>query len=80
MENFIQNKFGYCFYEVDKDAIIFNLYVDPDYRRCGNAKKLLKYVINEIRELGHCGDILIEALPKDGISRDDLILFYERMG
>jgi hypothetical protein len=36
-ENFIQNKFGYCFYSLKSCPIIYNLYVQPQYRRHGRA-------------------------------------------
>ena len=66
VENFIQNKFGYCFYSVEpKLAIIFNLYVHPEFRRQGHSKKLLKYVIQEIRELNYKENIFVEVCPKE---------------
>ena len=82
VENFIQNKFGYCFYCVDPNsAIIYNLYVHPEFRNQGNSKKLLKYVIMEIQELGHVGDILIEVAPKEGsIPSDVLEDYYKKFG
>ena len=82
--NFIQNKFGYCFYVVDDDdhsALIYNLFVHPIYRKQGNAKNLLKLVINQIRESGYDKEIRIEAIPRENsISTKDLICFYERLG
>ena len=67
MENFIHDKFGYCYYaiESDKIPIIFNLYVEPEYRKQGHARKYLQYVINEIRKTGYNGIIEIEVNPRD---------------
>lgn len=82
-ENFIQNKYGYCYYsfEADNTAIIFNLYVDSECRRKGHAKHLLSLIMKEIREAGYSGKIQIEAEPQeDSISLKDLIAFYEQMG
>lgn len=79
--NFIQNKFGYCFYEVtSQDAVIFNLYIHPEYRRQGKAKKLLQQVIREIKEQ-YDGEIIIEACQRESsIDSENLILFYKKMG
>lgn len=66
--NFIQNKFGYCFYSIDDfdKATIFNLYINLEYRRKGHAKNLLQCVINEIKEInGYETDIYIEAKPRE---------------
>jgi ribosomal protein S18 acetylase RimI-like enzyme len=81
LEDFIQNRFGYCFYEVPGIALIYNLYVHPEYRLQGKAKILLQHVVNEIRETGYNGEIEIEVAPReDAISIEKLGLFYEKMG
>lgn len=80
-DNFIHNQAGYCYYSIGEKPIIFNLYVNPEYRRKGNAKKLLQYVINEIRQTGYNWTIEIEAIPReDSIPLEDIILFYEKLG
>ena len=82
-DNFIHNKYGYCYYEIEpgKNPIIYNLYVYPEYRRMGWAKWLLQYVINEIRQYGYGGEINIEALPKErDIDKERLKIFYVSMG
>lgn len=81
-ENFIHNKYGYCFYCIESNvAIIFNLYVEPKYRQKGHAKKLIRLVINEIRDTGYDKEIQIEACPRDNsIDIESLIAFYKRMG
>jgi GNAT superfamily N-acetyltransferase len=79
-EDFIHNKFGYCYYSL-KEHLIYNLYIRSQYRRCGHSKKLLKYVINEIRKTGYIGEIKIQAKPEeDSISSDKLIEYYKSMG
>lgn len=81
-DNFIQTKYGYCYYEIEpgENPIIFNLYVYPQYRRKGQAKKLLQYVINEIRSAGYEGKIDIKVSPRENsISAENLTLFYEEM-
>jgi ribosomal protein S18 acetylase RimI-like enzyme len=82
MEDFIQTRFGYCFYEIlQKKALIYNLYVHPEYRLQGNAKKLLRHVINEIRSANYRGKIEIEASPREStVSLKKLRIFYERIG
>lgn len=82
LEDFIQNRFGYCFYELGKNtALIYGLYVHPEYRLQGKAKILLQHVINEIREADYTGEIVIEAIPReDTISLEKVESFYERMG
>jgi ribosomal protein S18 acetylase RimI-like enzyme len=81
LEDFIQNRFGYCFYDVrEGSALIYNLYVHPEYRMQGKARRLLTLAINEIREAGYYGDIKIEASPtEDGINLDRLIVLYGTM-
>ena len=81
-EDFIHNKYGYCYYNIEpgKNPIIFNLYVHPQYRRKGHAKKLLRYVINEIRQTGYKDEIDIEVSPRENsISVEKLALFYKSM-
>lgn len=82
-ENFIHNKYGYCYYFIESNdmAIIFNLYVEPAYRKKGHAKNLIQLVIKEIREAVYNKEIQIEACPReDSIDAENLIAFYERMG
>lgn len=80
-ENFIQTKFGYCFYTFDVPPIIYNLYVHPQYRRCGHSHELLKLVIAEIRKSGYEGEIRIDAEPKENsIGLADLMKYYKNMG
>ena len=82
-EDFIHTKFGYCYFEMEfgKNPIVFNLYVHPEYRKTGQAKKLLQYVINEIRQTGYSGVIDIEATPREqSIDREKLSDFYSGMG
>ena len=81
-ENFIQNKYGYCFYclEDNNPAIIFNLYINPKYRQQGHARHLIQLVKKEIRHSGYKGDIQIQAQPQDNsIAIDKLIGFYKDM-
>ena len=81
-ENFIHNKYGYCYYYIKPgSAIIFNLYVEPVYRKRGHAKHLIEMVIREIRESGYNKEIQIEACPRENsISEENLISFYKKMG
>ena len=82
-EDFIHRKYGYCYFEIEhgKKPIIFNLYVHPEYRRQGYARKLLQYVISEIRQTGYIGDIDIEVSPRENsISKEKLESFYVSMG
>jgi len=82
-ENFYHDKYGYCYYSVEenKKPIIFNLYIEPEYRRKGHARKHLQFVIEKIREAGYLGKIQIEPMPKENyIDVKKLISFYESMG
>jgi len=80
-ENFIQNKFGYCFYALEPCPFIYNLYVHPQYRRQGHSRTLLQYAIDEIRKAGCVVTINIQAEPRENsIVLNDLIKYYERMG
>jgi len=80
-ENFVQNKFGYCFYSLGPCPLIYNLYVHPQYRRCGSSKRLLELAIGEIRESGYNGEIYVQVKPKENsISLNGLTEYYKRMG
>jgi len=81
--DFIQTKYGYCYFEIEqgKNPIIWNLYVHPQYRRQGHAKKIIQYVIDEIRQTGYSGEIDVEPDPRDNsISYENLCEFYTKMG
>jgi GNAT superfamily N-acetyltransferase len=81
--DFIQTKCGYCHFEIEegKHPIIWNLYIHPQYRKQGHAKKLLQYVIKEIRDTGYIGEIDIEPDPReDSISYENLCKFYTDLG
>jgi ribosomal protein S18 acetylase RimI-like enzyme len=61
--------------------IIYNLYVEPKYRRQGKGKHLIMMTIGEIKRNGYMGKISIEAKSKDqSINMKSLIHFYEYMG
>jgi len=80
-ENFIQNKFGYCFYSLKFCPTIYNLYVQPQYRRHGYSKVLLGLVIGEIRKSGYKGEIEIQAEPRENsIGLEALTQYYKSMG
>lgn len=83
-ENFFHNKYGYCYYSVpsdNKSALIYNLYVETEYRRKGHARELLQFVIAEIKKNGYEGKIDIEVYPReDSIGYKELASFYLSMG
>lgn len=83
-ENFIHNKYGYCYYEIKQNnvALIYNLYVEQYCRRKGHAKHLIQLVINEINNIIGCNkEIQVKAEPQENsISIEKLIYFYEEMG
>ena len=80
-ENFIQTKFGYCFYALCTRTWIYNLYVHPQYRRCGHSRELLGLVVSEIRKSGYNGKIYIQAKPRENsISTEDLTNYYKSIG
>ncbi|BAK99728.1 hypothetical protein OBV_25300 [Oscillibacter valericigenes Sjm18-20] len=80
-ENFIQNKFGYCFYSLGDQPFIYNLYVHPQYRRNGHSKILLGLVIREIRKSGYRGWVGIQAEPRENsIGLEDLTRYYKSFG
>lgn len=80
-ENFIQNKFGYCFYYLGPCPLVYNLYVHPQYRRSGHSKRLLELVIGEIRKNGYAGRINVQAKPRENSIRlKDLTKYYQCMG
>ena len=84
MKNNISNDYGYCHYCVcnEKDcSMIYNLYVEKEYRRKGHAKDLVQKSIDKIREHGYEGNIKVIAIPEeDSISKKDLTEFYIKMG
>ncbi len=82
-ENFFHDKYGYCYYSIEpgKNPVIFNLYIEPEYRGQGHARKHLQFVINEIRKTGYQGRIEIQAAPRENsIDLEKLVSFYKRLG
>lgn len=84
-ENFIHDKFGYCYYIIDpgERPIIFNLYTEPWYRNKGHARRHLEFVINEIRKTGYKDEIDIEVTRQEEnlkVDSEKLALFYKSMG
>jgi GNAT superfamily N-acetyltransferase len=81
-DNFIHIKQGYCYYSnnPEKFPIIYNLYIEKEYRRKGFARKLLELVIAEILSKGDT-PIFIEADPQENsISKEELSKFYQSLG
>ena len=87
MMNFIHTPYGYCYYDLDKPVsdggtyLIYGLWVYPEYRKHGHSKRMLQFLIDEIRETGYSGPIYIKAEPEDNsISVEDLEKYYMKMG
>jgi len=78
----IKNKWGECEYEFKDNYVhIFNLFVLPDHRKKGIAKKLLKTAIKNIRDTGWTGEIQIVAIPTEtNINKENLKKFYLKLG
>ncbi|MFA5754179.1 MAG: GNAT family N-acetyltransferase [Patescibacteria group bacterium] len=82
-DNFYHDKYGYCYYSIipNKKPLIYNLYTEPEFRQKGHARKMLQFVIDEIRKTGYQDGIEIECLPReDSIDFEKLNLFYKNMG
>ena len=59
--------------------LISHVYVHPEYRRQGHARRLLATAIKEMEKTGL--SICLAALPEeDNIDMDDLVAFYESAG
>lgn len=87
MMDFIHTPYGYCYYHLDKPVsdggtyLIYGLYVNAEFRRRGHAKRMLKFLIDEIRNTGYDGEIYVKASPEqNSISTDALIKFYRTLG
>ena len=80
MENFVQNKYGYCFYEIMDTALVYNLRVHKKFRSKNKAEVLIKHVVNEIRWTGYSGPIFVEVAPESWLDVNRLKSFYERNG
>jgi ribosomal protein S18 acetylase RimI-like enzyme len=74
--------YGFCKYKFEDDYVhIYDLYVKPEYRNLGNAKKLLQQAIKEIRETGWDNEIQIVCNPtEDEIDKERLSKFYNELG
>lgn len=82
-DNFVHDKYGYCYYSMEpkKLPMIYNLYVEPRYRRQGHAKRLIQQVKAVICSAGHLGPILVEARPSEpGINLGGLVRLYVLQG
>jgi predicted GNAT family acetyltransferase len=88
----VKSKIGYCKYIIEPNkyfvgygnkelAVIWHLYIYPEYRKQGKAKEILKYIIDKIRNTGYKGDIGIQANPQENsISQRELEKFYKNLG
>lgn len=78
----MQNGCGRCEYAFEADYVhIYNLYVLPQFRRQGHARRLLQSAIDAIRARGYTGEIKVVALPtEDNVDVERLRLFYVGMG
>lgn len=84
MKKRLENIYGHCDYCIcfDEDcSMIYNLYIEKDFRRKGHAKGFINEAIEDIRNLGYKGYIKVVAEPEEeSISKENLIKFYEEMG
>lgn len=85
-DKFVHTQHGYCCYMVNSssEAWLYNLFVEPQYRRCGHARNLLNMAIAEIRRsavggTNFTGTIFIEATPTSDIPPMKLIAFYKSL-
>lgn len=79
-EFFIRNNFGYCFYSSKPIPLIYNLYVNPEYRRLGHGRHLVELAVAELRRLGVSEHIHVQVDPReDSISKEKLTEFYKSM-
>ena len=91
----IKKRFGCCSFSFERDVYfdkdgckvygeryvhIYNLYVCPEFRRQGKAKRILQAAIKMIRRTGYAGRIKIVARPDDGINAKKIASFYKRLG
>ena len=78
-EMFIHTHFGYCYFR--SDGLIYNLYVEPLFRRMGLAAWLLNNAICQLKMIDYTIKPTVEAIPReDSIPLQKLIELYERMG
>lgn len=82
-EDFVHDNCGYCYFSIKptEGAWVYNLYVEPERRRQGHARRLLNEVICRIRFAGYTGKIRVHADPREGsICRDKLEALYRSVG
>lgn len=87
MMNFIHTPYGYCYYHLDKPIneggtyLIYGLYIYPGYRRQGHSRRMLNFLIDEIKSTGYTGPIYIKAEPEENsIEKHTLISYYKSLG
>lgn len=81
-ENFIHIKQGWVCWTFDPQPMIYNLFVEAEYRNKGFARKLIRMAKREIDSVIHgVGVIQIQANPNEqGIDTQRLIEFYQQEG
>jgi GNAT superfamily N-acetyltransferase len=82
-EDFVHDKCGYCYFSIRRTdgAWVYNLYVEPEHRRQGHARRLLIEVICRIRSSGYMGKIRIRVEPREGsIASEKLEALYRSVG
>ena len=76
-EMFIHTHFGYCYFTAN--GLIYNLYVEPLFRRRGLASWLLNNVICQIKMINKTVEPTVEAIPReDSIPLQKLIELSDR--
>lgn len=72
----------YSVSDIDETQLVIDMvYVAPEERRQGKAKELVKSAIKYARDNNfESVGLWAEPQEKDGISKADLISFYEKMG
>lgn len=81
-EGFIHTDYGYCYYSLADPILLYNLFVEPEHRRKGYGRKLIRLVLQEIKDSGYNPrEVWVEAKPRDcDISVKALTAFYTSMG
>jgi hypothetical protein len=80
-ERYVSTSYGYCYYEINPEPLIYNLHVYKKFRGMGFSRRLLQMVISEIKSTCDYQAIKIEAKSNEkGISEKRLKAYYTSLG
>lgn len=79
----IHNEYGYVigwYYDDEDEVELKIIHIYKQFRGLGYAKKLMYEFIEECKKVAYKIILEVESVEEDGLTDDELYLFYEKFG